>query len=224
MVEHKSVDDTFLQFGDGHKIAGEGEPNLNLGGETAKVEDEKLDLSAKTFPEILEINKITLIDNSEIKPNFSTVLVKNRYNIIYPGELSNVGPCSIVVLNGIQEKKNDFIHILVSLGKISAVIAPRSLKLNGVSLFDDKAYLIFEPISTSLIKKTRDNAVENNAKYITMFYLIELTMQFHEKNISILEVKEDTILYNKNNEFRYLIPFSKLIVNIRAIFKVQPKS
>jgi hypothetical protein len=224
MVEHKSIDDTFLHFGDGHKIAGEGEPNLNLGVETTKIEDEKFDHSSKTFPEILEHSKITLIENSEIKPNFSSVLVKNRYNIIYSGELSNVGSCSIVVLNGIQENKNDFGQILMSLGKISALNAPRSLKLLGVSLFDDKAYLIFEPISTSLIKKTRDNAVENNAKYITMFYLIELTMQLHEKNISILEVKEDTILYNKNNEFRYLIPFSKLILNIRAIFKVQPKS
>ena len=210
MVENKLEDDTFLQFGEGNKIAGEGEPNINLGDDAVKHEEDKMDFSGKSFSEILDHFKISLVPNNEVNPNFSSELYTNRYNKFYPGEYTNFGICSIVVLNDINENKQDFTNLLVHLGKLSSINASRSLKLLGVSLFDNKAYLIFEPISSSLSKKIRESAIENNGKYIGMFYIIELTMQLHEKNISISDVKDDTILYNKNNEFRYLVPFSNI--------------
>ena len=220
MSEEQKVDDTFLNFGEGEGakriIKGEGnEPDVEVTDVIQYVDEEEevqvIDYTTKTITEIVEHCKIDVLTNEELTPNFSAVLYKNRYYKLYFGKHSNLGVCSIIVLNGIEEKKQQFGELLFYLKQIRELNLPRILKLHGIVLLKDRAYLVFEAVLSSLSKKIKEKSIEDNGKFAAMFFLIELIMQLHEQKIRLYDIKEDNILYSNTDEFRFLVPFSIFI-------------
>ena len=128
------------------------------------------------------------------------------------GKNNTFGVCSLMVLNGITLRKKEFIRILKMFSSIKELDCKYLIKLKGISVIsDDTCYLMFEPIMNSYNKKNKEGTKYSDIeKFALLFYVIEMTSQLHENKISIEEFRLDNVIYNSFDEFKYLIPMSKL--------------
>jgi hypothetical protein len=220
------MSETFDNFGEGPKEENLMLETVNLVGEvidalttnsfTTSILQEipvNLDYESMEIEEIIKKYNFEIIPKEEVQPNFTQVYVHNKFHKFYLAKCSKLGPCSMIVLNDVENKKTQFGTLLANLSKINSEINIRTLlKVKGITIRDKQVFLIFEPILTSYKNKVLSNQVNDiNLKYITIFYLIELMCECHSKQIGLQTLRPSTLLYNNVDEFRYLITFRKYI-------------
>ena len=187
--------------------------SLNVDIPVISQEKEVID-DSKPLKEIIAHLKLQEISIGEIVPNFSKVLFQNKIFKFYMGKLSSSGVCSLIVINGISKAKSDFLVILNMLSKVQSIDHISLLKLKGVVIIDENTcYLLFDPVMSSYFKRKKEGVnISSTEKFIFLFYIIEMLAKLHEKVISIDDLKQDNILFNSYEEFKYLIPLSNLFI------------
>jgi hypothetical protein len=143
-------------------------------------------------------------------PNFSQVYVHNKYHKFYFAKNEDLGPCSMIVLNGITDKKVIFGNLCSKLERYNQIEGKAVLKLKGIVIMETNCWLLFEPILSSYKNKIKEKVpMDNTFKFITLFFLIELVFLAHQNQIGLLEIRPSNLLYSNIDELKYLIPFRK---------------
>lgn len=154
---------------------------------------------------------------NEIVPDFSKVFYQNRYFKFYMAKSTSKnsnGICSIMMINKYRNRYKDFISILFTLSKLNGLNSKAILQIKDIAIIDDeKVYLVFEPILGSFSQKVKEGSlIDNEVKFTTLYYLFDMLPKIHCLEISLANLSLDNLLYNASNEFRYLIPLSKIIL------------
>jgi hypothetical protein len=173
--------------------------------------DDLIDFSALSIEEIVKKLGFPIFTKEETYPNFS-VFIRNKYHKFYAAKNDKLGGCSIIILNGVNIKKEKFGRLLQQLAKLNQIPSRCLMKCRGVVLVEEgQVFLIFDFVCNSY-KKILDEKkkIEDNFKFITLFYLIEIIVQCHEKGISLLDIRPSNLIYNGADELRYLISYRKI--------------
>lgn len=185
--------------------------NINVNENLNTSVDELEKLSIDTLIKSLNLPQA---QPNEIIPDFSKVFYQNRYFKFYMAKSTSKnsnGICSIMLINKYRTRYKDFINILMTLAKLLALNSKAILQIKDVAVVDDeKIYLVFEPILGSFSQKQKEGSlIDNEVKFTTLFYMLEMLPKVHNLEISLANLSLDNILYNASNEFKYLIPLSK---------------
>ena len=204
-IEQKgsNQDDTFLVFGDASMIGGFKKERHEL-----NFMIEKIDFSAKSQQEICICSNIDIM-TTETQVKFDVILIKNRHHVFYEGSNSTYGKVSVIVLKNLEENKQDFGNLLLKLKKLNDLNIKGNLKLLGIALVENTAHLIFEYVSSNFVKKITDIDFNEMKKSVLLFNLIEHISKLHKINMSMVDLRKDTILLGSNDVFKYLVPFEE---------------
>jgi len=192
--------DSFLVFGDTSNLEINNQDNAII------ITPEIHDFSTKSLEEICLITNFNVItEDTTIKTE--NILLKNRYVCFYDGSNNTHGEVSIIILNGLTENKQDFGCLLLKIKKLNDLNIKYNLRTIGIKILENSALLIFERISMNLQKKLSETQIDELDKYIFMFHLIDFIGKLHENQITSIDLREDTILFDKDFSFKFLLPF-----------------
>jgi serine/threonine protein kinase len=178
--------------------------------EEVKKIEEDIDVNNTSLEDILKKLNFELLPKDDITPNYNQVFVKNKYFKLYYAKSVKFSACSLMVLNDVENKKNDLFVLLSKLSMLNSITCKALLRIRGISIDGNKCFILFEPILANYRRKLRENTkLDESRKFCTLFYLAELIFQCHEKEISLLDINLSTLLYNNLDEFRYLIPYAE---------------
>lgn len=212
VVEHmeeevvNKMSETFADFsGGGEAIS---EINIPKEGSEIIISQEIVDYNNMTIEEIVTKANIPVLKDAETFPNFNQVFVHTKHFKLYLAKHDTLQTASLLVLNDIDKKKTEFGNLINKLARLNEINSRNLLKLKGVVVFETKAYLLFEIILSSYLKKINEKVpIETNFKFTTLFYLIETISLCHEKDIGLLDIRPSLLLFNNLDELRFLIPF-----------------
>jgi hypothetical protein len=209
------MNETFDKFEYNSQIGPVGMSQSIIMGD-AKDDEPFIDYSSFTIEEIISKFPFTIIPKEDITPNFSQVYVHNKYTKLYLAKTNKFGPCSLLILNEVDSKKMTFANLLTKLSFVNDLNCKGLLKIKAISIVNRAVWFLYDPIMNTLknSKKTKSNT-DLNPKFSVLFYLIEMVHYLHDKRNSIMELRPSNVLLNSHDEFRYLIPYRKMIFIFR---------
>jgi len=167
-------------------------------------------LLSKPVTEILTTFEYALHQESDFEAFFDTILIENRFIRLYKGKHKKIGNVSVLVLNDVKTKKQQFINLLKHLKMYRDSTKHHVLLKNlGCISFEKqgKVYLLFEPVLSTFQTKKDKNLIDNDFKFVTLFNLVEFIMECHESNkLQFNSLRFDNLLYNVYDDLRVLPP------------------
>lgn len=167
-----------------------------------------------TVYEIINRYSQSILNMSDYTINYNKVLFQNKYFKFYAGKIKNSEMLSVLVLNNIDKLKTEFGRIIATLTCCNSVQASGMLKLRGISMInnDTTCILFFDSITSSLFLKQKEGIIMDTAsKFASMFFLIEMTYMLHIRGINLYDLRPSTIMFNGDDEFRYLVPIPEYL-------------